>query len=268
MFPCTPYIARPLRFALVLAAAVAAPARAGDAAPRGLRIALVSGANESKPYSTDAALRGLAGYLESEAKMSCKVLTYDAAGGAFREFEHLLEADAAVFFVRRRKLAPEQLEILRRFVASGRGFVALRSTSHGWEDWPEFDVEILGARYGRNGTGNFGDAERLLFKPHPIWEGVVNSTAPGVALTTRRDLYRYEDPAPDLDIILEGETKRGRTPVAWTRMRGEGRLFYVALGYADEVAQPGFRRMVRNALYWVTRTPPPVEKPAPKKVED
>lgn len=249
-------------------AAPKTPAAEPPASPRPpLRVCLVSGANESRPYATDDSLRDLAGHLGREDRMICDVVVWQ--GGGFVQLERLLEADAAVFFVRRKTPDPAQLEILRRFFASGKGFIALRSTSHAWENWPDFDVEVLGARYGRNGTGNFGDAERLIFRPHPIWEGVTNPTAIGVALTTRRDLYRYGDLAPDLEIILEGETKLGRMPVAWTRTReGGGRLFHVALGYADEVAMPGYRRMVRNALYWVTRTPLPVEKPAPKKSEN
>ena len=257
--------------ALVFGAATGSPVtKTLKEAPRPpLRVCLVSGANDSKPYATDTTLTELADYLRKEDKMVCEVVAMNPAGTGFVNLERLLEADAAVFFVRRKTPDPMQLAILRQFFASGKGFIALRSTSHAWENWPDFDVEVLGARYGRNGTGNFGNAERLLFKTHPIWEGVTNPTKIGVALTTRRDLYRYGDLAPDLDIILEGETKNGRIPVAWTRPReGGGRLFHVALGYAEEVALPGYRRMVRNALYWVTKTPVPADQTVTKKSDD
>ena len=252
------------------ASAATKAAKAGPPTPRpALRVCLVSGANDSKPYATDTTLAELAEYLRREDKMVCEVVVMTPGGTRFVNLERLREADAAVFFVRRKTPDAAQLAILREFFASGKGFIALRSTSHAWENWPDFDVEVLGARYGRKGTGNFGDAERLLFRPHPIWEGVTNPTRIGVALTTRRDLYRYGELAPDLDVILEGETKHGRMPVAWTRTReGGGRLFHVALGYAEEVATPGYRRMVRNALYWLTNTPLPLEKPATKKTED
>lgn len=244
--------------------------KAAKAAPRPpLRVCLVSGANDSKPYATDTTLKQLADYLRKEDRMVREVVVMNPAGTGFVSLERLLAADAAIFFVRRKTPDAAQLAILRQFFASGKGFIALRSTSHAWDNWRDFDVEVLGARYGRNGTGDFGNAERLVFKTHPIWEGVTNPTKIGVALTTRRDLYRYDEWAPDLDIILEGETTNGRMPVAWTRT-GEGgaRLFHVALGYAEEVAMPGYRRMVRNALYWVTKTPVPVDRPAAKKTED
>jgi len=257
--------------ALVFGAAPATSAtKTAKEAPRPpLRVCLVSGASDSKPYATDTTLKELADYLRKEDKMVCEVVVMNPAGTGFVNLERLLEADAAIFFVRRKTPDAAQLAILRQFFASGKGFIALRSTSHAWENWTDFDVEVLGARYGRNGTGNFGNAERLIFKTHPIWEGVTNPTKIGVALTTRRDLYRYGEMAADLDIILEGETKNGRMPVAWTRTRDDGaRLFHVALGYAEEVAMPGYRRMVRNALYWVTKTPVPVDRPAAKKTED
>lgn len=249
-------------------AAAELKAREPQAAPSPpLRVCLVSGANESKPYGTDASLRELADYLRTEHKMICEVLVTNPAGTGFENVDRLLEADAAVFFVRRKKLDEHNLSVLRRFFASGKGVVALRSTSHGFENWPEFDAEILGARYGRNGTGNFGDAERLLFKPHAIWEGVVNPTAIGVALTTRRDIYRYTDFAPDVTVLLEAETRNGTMPVAWTRIHERTRIFYAGLGYSEEVESPGYRQMVRNALFWVTNTKPPAPT-RQKKEED
>jgi hypothetical protein len=257
--------------ALVFGAATAtSAAKSAKEAPRpALRVCLVSGANDSKPYATDTTLKELADYLRKEDKMVCEVVVMNPVGTGFVNLERLLEADAAIFFVRRKTPDPAQLAILRQFFASGKGFIALRSTSHAWENWPDFDVEVLGARYERNGTGNFGNAERLIFKTHPIWEGVTNPTKIGVALTTRRDLYRYGELAPDLDVILEGETKNVRVPVAWTRTReGGARLFHVALGYAEEVAMPGYRRMVRNALYWVTKTPVPADKTVTKKSDN
>ncbi|MEY4938546.1 MAG: hypothetical protein RIQ93_281 [Verrucomicrobiota bacterium] len=234
---------------------------------RPLRVCLVSGANESKDYRSDETLRGLADHLQKEYQMVCEVLVANPQGTGFNNVEHLLEADAAVLFIRRKNLGAHNLNVFRKFVASDKGVIALRSTSYGWENWAEFDTEVLGAKYPRDGSGNFGNVERLLFKPHAIWEGVVNPTKVGVALTTRRDIFRYNDFAPDVSVLLEAETEKGTMPVAWTRQRGLSRVFYVGLGYAEEVELPGYRRMVRNALYWVTNTKPPTPK-APQKGED
>jgi hypothetical protein len=257
--------------AVLAGAAEPAPRKAGGSSAakpaQPLRICLVSGTQDDPADLNNASLAGLDEHLRREPRLRCELLTLDAAGTGSDGIERLLEADAAVFLVRRRSLAGPQFAVVRRFFESGKGCVVLGTTSGGWENWPGFDVEVIGARRDAP-PGGFGAAERLLFRPHPIWDGVTNSTKLGVALTTRRELDRHVDLAPDTEVILEGETARGRTPVAWTRTRGEARLVYVGLGQADEVAQPGYRRMVRNALYWVTRTTPPAEAVVARKSED
>ena len=211
-----------------------------SAAARPLRVCLVSGA---ETYKSDQVFAGLAQYLEREHGMKCEVLSFSADGKSLPGIERLLEADTAVFHVRRKTLNPEHLAVLKKFFASGKGFVALRSTSHGWENWKEFDREVLGMKYGGPGGNNAGNAEKLFFKPHPIWEGTDG-------LDTKKDLYRVSEPSGDITVILEGQTKNGRTPVGWTRPHHQSRLVYMALFY--ELDQPQLRRAVANAIKWVT----------------
>lgn len=212
----------------------------GAAGGKPLHVCLVSGA---ETYKSDEAFAGLAQYLEREHGMKCEVLSFSADGKSLPGIERLLEADTAVFHVRRKTLNPEHLAVLKKFFASGKGFVALRSTSHGWENWKEFDREVLGMKYGGPGGNNHGNAERLHVKPHAIWDGVQG-------LDTKKDLYRVSEPASDITVILEGDTKNGRTPVAWTRPHQGARLVYIALFY--ELDQPPLRRAIANAVRWVT----------------
>jgi len=228
-----------------LPATVSAAPASGDKATRQLRVCLVSGAQDSKPYSTDDSLAALARYLETEHKMICALLPWDAASAGFKGIEKLLEADAAVFFVRRKTPNPHNLDVLRRFFASGKGFVALRSTSHAWENWPDFDAKVLGAKYGGAKGGNFGNVEKLTRKPHPIWAGTED-------FDTKCDIYRYGPVAPDVQVLMEGENQNGVMPVAWTRVHRGARLFHFALGYAYDMEKPSFRRIVANALRWVS----------------
>lgn len=237
---------RAWRFAavLLLPGSLLVSASAADSARPPLRVAIVSGA---ETYQSDALFAGLAEYLTREYGMHCDLLSFEPGGTRISGIERLLEADAAVFHVRRKTLEPAQLAVLKRFFASGKGFVALRSTSHGWENWREFDREVLGMKYGGPGGGNFGNAEKLLFAPHPIWEGTAG-------LDTKKDIYRVSEPAPDITVILEGETKNGRIPVAWTRPHHGARLVYMALFY--ELGQPPLRRAIANSLRWVTAPAP------------
>lgn len=233
----------PFLIPLLLACALTSWASAATSAPaqKPLRVVLVSGA---ETYKSDEAFAGLADYLRKEHGMQCDVLTFSEDKTSIVGIEKLLAADTAVFHVRRKTLNSENLAVLKQFFSSGKGFVALRSTSHGWENWKDFDREILGAKYGGPGGNNLGNAEKLHFKPHPIWKGAEG-------LDTKKDVYRISEVAPDINVILEAETRNGRGPVAWTRpLRGGGRLFYMALFY--ELDQLPFRRAIANALQWVT----------------
>ena len=73
--------------------------------------------------------------------------------------EVLNEADVALFSVRRRPLRREQLELVRKFVATGKPVVGLRTATHafaglrgdklpaGVVEWPHFDQEVIGCNY-------------------------------------------------------------------------------------------------------------------------
>ena len=124
--------------AAALSLCAAAP---GSTPAKPLRVCLVSGA---ETYRSDEAFARLASYLEREHGMKCEVLRFSADGTELPGIERLLEADTAVFHVRRKTLKPEHLAVLKKFFAAGKGFVAVRSTSHGWENWKEFDREVLG----------------------------------------------------------------------------------------------------------------------------
>jgi type 1 glutamine amidotransferase len=228
---------------------ITAPGAGAATPPAPLRVCLFSGANDSPLYATDTSLAALAKYLETEHGMTCTVLTWNAADKGFDGIDSLLSADAAVFFVRRKTPNEHNLAVLKKFFASGKGFVALRATSHAWENWPDFDTEVLGAKYGGAQGGNFGNTEKLHYRTHPI---LAHSTT----FDTQRDIYRYGPVAADVTVIIEGENKNGRMPVAWTRVHAGGRLFHFALGYADEMKKSPYRRIVANALRWVTESEP------------
>lgn len=224
--------------------AMAAPASPGTAP---LKVALVSAA---ETYRSDEAFTTLARYLTEHYGMQCELIRMNDRQDGFVDGARLLSADTMIIHSRRKTLNEANLALLRRFVRSGKGFVALRSTSHGFENWPTFDAEVLGARYGGKGKdGTWGNAEQLHFKPHPIWHGVEG-------VDTKRDIYRIVDVAPDVNVILEGENQCGRVPVGWTREQDGRRIFYLALGYPEEVQRPGFMRAMANAVRWVTRRPP------------
>ncbi len=177
------------------------------------------------------------------------------------------EADVALISVRRRTLTPEQLKIVRNFVAAGKPVVGIRTASHafclrnapapdGLADWPEFDAQVLGGHY-TNHHGNkliatvsvLGEAAE-----HPILHGVTRSPFP-----TRGSLYMTSPLAAEATPLLTGTVEgQPAEPIAWTFRRADGgRSFYTSLGHLDDFENVEFLRLLTNGLHWAAGISPP-----------
>src|SRR5688572_25698026 len=103
-----------LRFILPVALLLA-PVVHGASAPAGgrsLKVVLVSGA---ETYNTDQSFADLASYLQREHGMACEVLRMRPDQKAILGIERLLQADTALFHVRRKTLEPDNLAVLKQF---------------------------------------------------------------------------------------------------------------------------------------------------------
>src|SRR5688500_17388633 len=56
--------------------------------------------------------------------------------------EKLENADLVVLFVRRMTLPESELAHIKKYLQSGKPLVALRTASHAFENWTEFDREV------------------------------------------------------------------------------------------------------------------------------
>lgn len=218
---------------------------AGDPAEP-LNVCLVSGSFE---YESDASLEILQHYLESEYDTKCTLLK--AAGWEdLPGLEALDSCDVALFFTRRLRISGEQLDRVKLYIESGRPFVAVRTASHGFQNWLEFDKKILGGSY--DGHYNEGPSCDVVPQPskegHPILEGVTR-------MRSRGSLYKNENNASDVDVLMWGKTPLGSEPVAWTRENKGGRLFYTSLGAQGDFQNRTFLRMLVNALFWTLNRP-------------
>lgn len=216
---------------------------AGSPAP--LRICLLSG-NEEPIYRSNENLAALKTWLEANHPFTCELVRPVGDGARFDDIDALARADAAVIFVRRKTPDAETLAAIRKFFSSGRGVVALRTASHAWQNWPEFDVEVLGAKYGSHSGA--ADSLRFVDPDHPLLAGALD-------LLTHNDIYRYElrRQPPALQVLLEGDNAKGSHPVAWTTEHHGARIFYLGLGHNEEFAKPAFLRLIANGLFWVNR---------------
>ncbi len=185
--------------------------------------------------------------------------------------EALLEADMALFSIRRRAPRQEELAVIRKYLAAGKGLVALRTTSHAFDlgkgkvppkghaVWPEFDREVLGGNY----TGHHGNrgpkAPRTLVRvvpeerKHAILDGV-----PAEEFAVASWLYKTSQLNRKAVPLLIGRVE-GRPmpePVAWTYLRPDGgRVFYTSLGHPDDFRIAAFVRLLHNGTYWASGLP-------------
>ena len=178
--------------------------------------------------------------------------------------EVLNQADAMLVSVRRRLLTPNDMALVKRFVAQGKPVIGIRTASHafslrkgevpqGLADWPEFDAQVFGGSYtNHHGNGLLATAVRPHEVDHPI---VANIDA--MPFATGGSLYRTsplkESARPLLFGSVEGKPKE---PLAWTFLRRDGgRSFYTSLGHVDDFANPRFVRLLVQGIHWATGLP-------------
>ncbi len=175
--------------------------------------------------------------------------------------EVLDEADALLVSIRRRVLPRRQMQAFRRFVASGKPVIGIRTASHafslrnqeppqGYEDWPSFDADVWGGNY-HNHHGN-KKTSTIYHAPgasgHEILIGV-EKTFPQTW-----SLYKTSPLKPNTKLLLLGkldEEEAPAEPVAWTFHRADGgRSFYTSLGHVKDFERKSFPNLLENGIRW------------------
>lgn len=224
-----------------------APGGGGGSGVRGkkLTVCLVSGSEE---YKSDISLAKLQKYLESNYNIQC---TWAKAKG-FTDLpglENLDTCDVALFFTRRLTIKGEQLEKVKKYALSGKPIVALRTASHGFQNFLEMDKLVFGGNYKNHYKDGPVCQIKFVDKDHPILKGVKPFSSVG-------SLYKNPDIAKDTHLLLTGSIPEHTEPLAWTRIHNGGRLFYTSLGHQKDFEDANFLRMVANALYWTAKKMP------------
>jgi nicotinamidase-related amidase/type 1 glutamine amidotransferase len=175
----------------------------------------------------------------------------------FKGIEALEDADLLVLSVRRRAPAAGQMAIIRKYFASGKPLVGIRTACHAFDsrgkapaghvEWKTFDPDVLGGHY----TGHYPNDLRPEIslaptdKAHPIVRDVATP------FTSSGSLYKTSPLAPGARALLFG-TVVGHPPepAAWINGNGSSRVFYTSLGHAGDFENASFRRLLRNAIFW------------------
>ena len=209
------------------------------------KVVMLSGSFE---YESDKSLAILKKHLEAALPVECVIVSAKAEKDtALAGVEALATADVVLFFSRRLQIEGESLDAIKKYVASKKPIVGVRTASHGFQKWLEFDAEVLGGNY----KGHFGKGVAAVGvidaqKAHPVLAGVK-------AFKTNGSLYKNPDVAKDVTVLLEGTMGKEREPVAWVREANGRRVFYTSLGHQDDFRDETFLRLVTNGVQWAAK---------------
>jgi len=175
--------------------------------------------------------------------------------------DNLKDADLLLVSVRRRTLPKDQLDLIRRFVSSGKPVLGIRTASHafslrnkkppeGRADWQDFDQVVFGGNYTNHHGNNllvqlsFSDDELN----HPILKGI--DAASGHSSSS--SLYRVSPLMPKTKVLMRGQVQgHPSEPIAWTFKRADGgKSFYSSLGNTEDFRGKVLPVLLANAIAW------------------
>jgi putative membrane-bound dehydrogenase-like protein len=215
-----------------------------------LKVLLISGSLE---YNSDDSLAQLQKHLEANYPVEC-VRAFRKADDDLPGLEALDTCDVAVFFTRRLTIKGEQLERIKKYAASGKPIVGIRTASHGFQNWLEMDKEVFGGDYNNHYKAGPKCEVKIVdaAKDHPILKGLK-------PFMSEASLYKNADIAKDNTVLLTGTIPENTVPIAWVREHKGGRVFYTSLGHPDDFKNDGFVRMIANAIFWTTKRDVPAK---------
>lgn len=250
------------------------------------RLAFVLGDHE---YSSEQTLPLFAAEFGRAFDVDCVVLRSwpdQNAEESIPGLEWLDVCDAALFFLRWRRLPSEQLAHIDAFLRAGKGVVGMRTTTHAFNypsghpsaRWNAFGEFALGGPpgWGAGGHTHYGHTSRTRVELAP---GAGDSELlRGVSgpFEVRSWLYHVvpDYPAKAATSLLIGtslEPEHGPavpSPVAWTwRNEWKGRAFMTTLGHPQDFRAAALQRLLANGLLWSLGRDVPTDWSGPWKID-
>lgn len=154
--------------------------------------------------------------------------------------------------------APEARKWLEEWVRSGKGIVSLHHAIVDYSDWPWWWREVTGGKYfveplGEHKKSSYKEDVPFTVTPapgkerHPVLEGVP-------PLLVDDEMYKDMWHAPGIEVLMETAHPLNDRPVVYIGPAREARVLYIQLGHSASTFQnPGFRRLLANALAWTAR---------------
>jgi putative heme-binding domain-containing protein len=208
-------------------------------------VVFISGEFEYKSRETLPAFKK---FLETNYPLDCRYLERNPGTNVndIPGLEVLEQANVAVIFIRRMTLPDEQLNRFKSFLRPGKAVVGIRTASHAFENWKEWDSHVLGGNY----HGHYGNELPLIHTvrgqaEHPILEGLPTEFGANGGLYSNAPL-----PYSSTLLLTGAVPGHPSEPVAWTHSYNGARVFYTSLGHPEDFGTEPFKQLIVNAIYW------------------
>ncbi len=187
------------------------------------------------------------------------------------------DADLAVFFVRRVALESQKMELVKKYVDSGKPVLGIRTASHSFNangnvpreggsvgqakesvsgflsQWPEFDKDVLGGNY----QGHYPELKehptRIEIVPgmenHPLLKNI-----PAQGFESPSWLYKNRPLRSVNDQVLLMGTIPGQLPepVLWTNTTANNnKVIYTSLGHWEDWENEAFHTLMVNSVIYL-----------------
>ncbi|MYF97667.1 ThuA domain-containing protein [Candidatus Poribacteria bacterium] len=207
-----------------------------------LKLCMLSGSFE---YDSEVSLNTFKRYIEKNYPIQANMIVYKSEDDD-PSLEVLDDADVLLVYTRRLNTDGASLKRFQEYCGAGRPIVGVRTASHAYQNWLEFDKVVLGGDYqGHYGHGPTVQLETVATE-HPILEGIPNFESYG-------SLYKNPMLRDDTTVLLMGRTDEQTEPVAWTRIHNGGRVCYTSLGHQKDFELDAFLRFLANSVLWVSK---------------
>lgn len=248
-------------FAVVVQLAWGCSMRAGAAAPPGPpgpRVVMIACEDE---YDAKTTLPAFAVQIQkADPTLRVTTLIGNKEKTDIPGLDAIASADLLVLYMRRSQLPDAQLGLFKTYFSTGKPVVALRTTSHGFQNWLAFDKEVLGAQYD-NHHNNKKDGSQISFvaeqAKHPVLAGIEAKP-----FHSPMWIYKYPTMDESCTVLMRGSFNGKTEPVLWVRTRkierdtnsakatGNGRVLYTALGVPEDFKNPLFVKLLTNGVQW------------------
>ena len=208
-----------------------------------LKVCMISGSFE---YGSEESLSNFKDHLKKhQLDIEVTMIIYESEDDE-QSLQILESTDVMVLFTRRLNTKGVELERFKSYCSLGKPIVGVRTASHAYQHYLEFDRDVLGGSYaGHFGHGPIAHVQiKKENADHPVLEGIPDFDSYG-------SLYKNPSNATDITTLMTASTSEGdREPVAWTRIHNGGRIFYTSLGHQQDFSVDHFLTLLTNAILW------------------